>query len=340
MSSSHRLICLDHAATTALDPQVLEAMLPSLRGACGNPSSTHRFGREALAAVQAARATVADILGAKPEEIFFTSGGTESDNLALRGVALASPGSGRHLITLSVEHHAITHTCEALARGFGCRVTYLPVDRFGRVNPEDVDRAVTHDTALISVMYANNEVGTIEPIEEIARIARARRIPFHTDAVQAVGVLPLNVNRLGVDLLSLSAHKFHGPKGVGVLYVREGTRIAPTQTGGGQERGLRAGTENVPGIVGLAAALQLAHARATGESQRLAGLRDLLIKGITSAIPQCQLTGHPTQRLAGSASFVFAGVKSADLLLELDAAGLRPVVDRHALLAIQALPRC
>lgn len=322
MSSSPRLNGMDHAATTALDPRVLEAMLPSLRSSCGNPSSAHRFGREALADVQAARSTVAEILAAEASEIFFTSGGTESDNLALRGIALANSASGKHIITLPIEHHAVTHTCEQLAWGFGCKVTYVPVDRFGMVNPDEVGRAVTHETGLISIMYANNEVGTIEPIEEIARIARARGIPFHTDAVQAAGTLSLNVKKLGVDLLSLSGHKFYGPKGVGVLYVREGTRIAPAQSGGSQERGLRAGTENVPGIVGLAAALKLAQERMGGERERQTVLRENLIQGITGSIPQSQLTGHATQRLANSASFVFSGVNSADLVRELDEAGV------------------
>lgn len=322
MHSAPRPINLDHAATTALDPRVLEAMLPSLRSSCGNPSSMHGFGREASAAVRAARTTVADILGAKPSEIIFTGGGTESDNLALRGTVTGNRSGGGHIITLPVEHHAITHTCEDLVRRFGCKVTYVPVDRFGMVNPEDVARAITHDTSLISIMYANNEVGTIEPIEEIGRIARARGIPFHTDAVQAAGTLPLNVNRLGVDLLSLAGHKFYGPKGVGVLYVREGTAVAPVQTGGSQELGLRAGTENVPGIVGLAAALTLAHEHAASECQRLAALRDLLIAGILAAIPRSQLTGHATQRLANSASFVFAGLDSGDLVRELNDAGV------------------
>lgn len=322
MESTSPYLYFDHAATTALAPQVLERLVDQLRGAYGNPSSTHRLGTEARASVESARATVAGILGAKPQEIFFTSGGTESDNLALRGVALANKSHGRHIITTSIEHHAIGHTCEQLASEFGFVITYVPVDRYGLVNPDDIGRAITRDTCLISVMYANNEVGTIEPIAEIGRIAYRKGIAFHTDAVQAPGYLNLEVNDLKVDLLSLSAHKFYGPKGIGVLYVRDGVRLMPVQTGGGQEMGLRAGTENVAGIVGLATALQLVHEHRESESARLTVLRDRLIEGIIRSIPQTKLTGHASRRLANNASFVFAGVDGANIVRELDSAGI------------------
>ncbi len=315
-------IYLDHAATTAVDPRVVEAMLPYFSQHYGNPSSVYRLAEASRLALSAARDTVAEILHARPTEIIFTSCGTESDNLALRGVALAQRRRGRHIITTSIEHHAVGNTCAQLEREFGFRVTYLPVDRWGVVDPDAVGRAITPETILISVMYANNEVGTIEPIAEIGRLARAKGIPFHTDAVQAAGQLDLDVERLQVDLLSLSGHKFYAPKGVGVLYVRQGTPLLPMQTGGGQERGRRAGTENVPYIVGLATALELAYENLGAETHRLAALRDRLIQGILQSIPDAHLTGHPTQRLANHASFVFQGVDGEAILLHLDAAGI------------------
>ncbi len=317
-----RLIYLDHAATTAVDPRVVEAMLPYFSQHYGNPSSVYRMAEASRLALAEARDTVAEILHARPTEILFTSCGTESDNLALRGVAWAQRQRGRHIITTAIEHHAVGNTCAQLEREFGFRVTYLPVDRWGVVDPDAVGRAITPETILISVMYANNEVGTIEPIAEIGRIARAKGIPFHTDAVQAAGQLDLDVERLNVDLLSLSGHKFYAPKGVGVLYVRQGTPLLPMQTGGGQERGRRAGTENVPYIVGLATALELAYEHLDAESRRLVALRDRLIQGIVQHIPDAYLTGHPTQRLANHASFVFQGVEGEAILLHLDAAGI------------------
>ncbi|MCD6519505.1 MAG: cysteine desulfurase NifS [Anaerolineae bacterium] len=317
-----RFIYLDHAATTPVDPRVVEAMLPYFEEKFGNPSSIHRAGGEARAAVEKARQTVAELLGAKPSEIIFTSCGTESDNLALRGVAFALKGRGNHIITTPIEHHAIGHTCEQLAKEFGMEITYLPVDSFGLVDPDDVARAITERTVLISIMYANNEVGTIEPIAEIGKIAREKGILFHTDAVQAGGHLPLNVDKLHVDLLSLSGHKFYAPKGVGILYVREGTPLLPIQTGGGQERHLRAGTENVPYIVGLAKALQLAYEEMESEVARLRSLRDRLIQGVLERIPDAQLTGHPTQRLPNNASFVFKGIDGEAILMQLDLAGV------------------
>jgi len=322
MPGSAKSIYMDHAATTAVDPRVVESILPHFTAKYGNASSVHSWGREARQAVEDARQTVADILGADRKEIIFTSCGTESDNLAIRGVAFARREKGRHIITSSVEHHAVGHTCEQLEKEFGFKVTYLPVDKYGRVDPDDVGRAITDKTILISIMYANNEIGTIQPIAEIGRIARARNIPFHTDAVQAGGTLELDVNKLNIDLLSLSAHKFYGPKGVGVLYQRRSTPLLPMQTGGGHERGRRAGTENTPYIVGLAAALKLAHEHRQENNARIAALRDRLIQGVLETIPDAYLTGHPSDRLPNSASFVFKGVEGESVLLKLDWMGV------------------
>ncbi len=316
------MLYLDHAATTATDPGVVAAMLPYFSEQYGNPSSLYRHAARARTAMQDARLTVADVLGARPNEIVFTSCGTESDNLALRGVALARRGQGRHIITTPIEHSAILNTCDQLQRDFGFRVTYLPVDGGGKVDPDAVGRAITPETTLISIMYANNEVGTIEPIAEIGRLARERGVTFHTDAVQAGGSLDLDVERLNVDLLSLSGHKFYAPKGVGVLYVRQDTPLLPTQTGGGQERGFRAGTENVPYIVGLARALHLAEEERESEGARLRALRDRLIQGILAVVPGARLTGHPSDRLPNNASFCFGGLEGEALLLRLDIEGI------------------
>jgi cysteine desulfurase len=320
MTSSSRLIYLDHAATTAVDPRVLEAMLPYLSNSFGNPSSTHYLGRQALSELKHARSTIANVLEAKPSEIVFTSGGTESDNLALRGAMFA--GRGNHIITSAIEHHAVLHTCKQLADLFGVKITYVPVDRFGQVNPDDIGRAIKHDTCLISIMYANNEIGAIQPLEEIGKIAHSKRILFHTDAVQAPCTLSMSVNKLKVDMMSLSGHKIYGPKGIGVLYVRNGVPIKSTQTGGGHEQGLRAGTENMPGIVGFAKALYLVSEHRGPEIKRLTHLRDFLIQRIISSLPQAQLTGHPTCRLANSASFVFPGIQGQDIVRELDQANV------------------
>lgn len=320
MSTAERVIYLDHAATTAVDPRVVEAMLPYFSQHYGNASSIYALGREAHKALDEAREKIAAILGCRPTELIFTSGGSESDNLAIKGVAQASQKKGNHIITSAIEHHAVLHTCQYLEK-FGFEVTYLPVDRYGRVNPADVERAITDNTLLVSIMYANNEVGTIEPIREIARLCRARRVPFHTDAVQAGGALDLDVNRLGVDLLSLSAHKFYGPKGVGVLYVRQGTRILPQLQGGSQERNRRAGTENVPGIVGMAEALRLAYANLEQHNAHLCGLRDQLIERLLK-LPGAHLTGHPTERLPNNASFCFEGIEGESVLLNLDMLGI------------------
>jgi len=319
-----RAIYLDHSATTPVDPRVLEAMLPYFTEVYGNSASIHRFGRAAAKALEESRRAVAAILGCHPTEIVFTGSGTESDNMALRGVAFAQrrAGRGNHLIVSSVEHHAVLNTARQLEEVFGFEVTYLPVDEHGMVDPDAVGRAIRKDTVLISVMYANNEVGTIQPIAEIARIARAKGVPFHTDAVQAGGMLDLDVNRLGVDLMTLSAHKFYGPKGVGLLYIRQGTPYLSPLTGGGHERGRRAGTVNVAGIVGLATALRLAQEARESENARLRRLRDRLIRGILERVPDARLTGHPTERLPHHASFVFKGINGEELLLALDVEGI------------------
>ncbi len=312
-------IYLDHAATTSVAPEALAQMLPYFSEMFGNASSIYRLGRRSLEALDAAHETVARALNARPTEIVFTGGGSEADNLAIKGVAYAARRRGNHIITSAIEHHAVLHTCERLEHE-GYTVTYLPVDEYGRVDPAVVAAAITDQTALVTLMYANNEVGTIQPIPTIGRICRERGVPFHTDAVQAT-LLDLDVKALGVDLLTLSAHKFYGPKGVGILYVRQGTRIQPQILGGSQERNRRAGTENVAGAVGAAVALELQRAHREEESARLAALRDRLIEGVLR-IPQARLTGHPTQRLPGSATFALPGVEGESMLLNLDLAGI------------------
>ena len=317
------MIYLDNAATTAVDPRVVAAMAPFWTEEYGNPSSIYGLGRHAAAALEDARSRVAAILNCTPTEVTFTGCGSESDNLALRGVGLAQAARGRrHLITTPIEHHAVLHTANDLAERFDFEVTYVPVDRRGWVDPDAIRRAIRSDTALISVMYANNEVGTIEPIAEIGAIAREHGIAFHTDAVQAGGYLSLDVRALNVDLLALSAHKFHGPKGIGLLYVRHGTRFAPVLTGGGQERGRRPGTENVPYIVGLATALELAQAARPADTERLAGLRDHMARELLARIAGAELTGHPAQRLPGHVSLVIRDVEAEGLLIALDLAGV------------------
>ncbi len=326
-----RSVYLDHAATTGVLPEVLEAMLPYYTEKYGNPSSVHAWGRAAHQGLENARRQVATVLGCRPREVVFTSGGTESDNLAMKGVAWAyrrgvfdnkqpSEGPG-HLIISAIEHHAILHSGEELEQ-HGFEVTTLPVDQYGTVNPDDVARAIRPDTVLVSIMYANNEIGTIQPIREIADIAHSRGALFHTDAVQAGGLLPINVDGLGADLLSLSAHKFYGPKGVGVLYIRANTPLMPQQHGGSQENRRRASTENVPGIVGLATALARAQQNLASEAQYVKGLRDQLIEGITTRIEDTHLMGHPTQRLPNNANFCIAGVEGETMLLKLDMRGV------------------
>jgi len=316
-----RRIYLDHAATTKPRPEVVEAMLPLLTDNYGNPSSIYSLGREAKRAVEEAREQVAAVLGAKPEEIYFTSGGSEADNLALQGVAWANERKGKHIITSSIEHHAVYDTCKFLQkRGF--EITFVGVDHYGRVNPQEVAEAIREDTILISIMHANNEVGTIQPIAEIGEIARSRGVLFHTDAVQTVGAIPVNVNDLNCDLLSLSAHKFYGPKGVGVLYARKGTRFVPHIYGGAQERGRRAGTENTAGFVGLAKAITLAEEERERGQPRSKELRDRLRDGILARVDEVILTGHPEERLPNNLSLCFRYVEGEALLLNLDLQGI------------------
>lgn len=317
-----RPIYLDHSATTPVDERVRAAMLPYFTDIFGNPSSLHRFGQSALAAVDRSRRTVGEILNARPGEIVFTGNGTESDNLALRGFAFANRSRGNHIVTTPIEHHAILNTCAQLEREFGFQITRVPVSRQGVVDPDDVAAALTDRTILISVMYANNEVGTIEPLAEIAKIARSRGICLHTDAVQAGGYLDVDVERLGVDLMSLGAHKFHGPKGVGVLYIRQGVKILPPQTGGSHESGRRAGTENVPYIVGFAKALEIAQSERETTNRRLRALRESLVEGLLESIPGAELTGHATNRLPGHASFVIPGAVGDEMVFALDLAGI------------------
>jgi len=317
---AERTIYLDHAATTALDPRVLEAMLPYFTAEYGNASSIYTLGRHAMQAIDRSREQVAEVIHSRPTEIAFVGCGSESDNLAIKGMAFAAQKKGNHIITSSIEHHAVLHTCEYLDR-FGFKTTYLPVDEYATVNPDDVGRAITDQTVLVSVMYANNEVGTIEPIAEIGRICRAKKVPFHVDAVQAGGAIPIDVVALNVDMLSLSAHKFYGPKGMGILYTRQGIRILPQMQGGSQERGRRAGTENVAGIVGTATALQLAQQEMAQVTPRIIALRDRLIERVLT-IPRSRLTGHPTNRLPNNASFCFEGVEGESILLSLDMLGI------------------
>ncbi len=314
-----RRIYLDHNASTPVHPEVVAAMLPYFSERYGNPSSIHSFGREARDAVEAARGEIARFLEVSPEEIVFTSGGTESDNLAIKGVAYARGGG--HLITSQVEHHAVLRTCQALERA-GYAVTYLPVDGYGRVDPDDVRRAVRPDTILITVMFANSEVGTIMPVAEIGRIAAERGIPFHVDAVQAFGKIPFWVRELGISLLSFSGHKIYGPKGVGGLYIRKGTRMVAVQHGGDHERRRRAGTENVPAIVGFAKAVELRGREMAEEAERVRAHRDRLWAGIRAAVPEVRLNGHPTQRLPGTLNVSFRGIEAESLILALDLKGI------------------
>lgn len=316
-------VYLDNAATTRVHPDVLQAMLPYFTEYYGNPSSPHTFAQEAAAGISRARSQVAKALNAaSPDEIIFTGGGSESDNMVLRGVAAAYASKGRHIITSAVEHHAVLHTLEAMEREGLVEVTYLPVDEYGRVAVEDVAAAIREDTILVSIMYANNEVGTIMPVAEIGALCRARGVLFHTDAVQAVGHVPVDVQAQCIDLLSLSAHKFHGPKGVGALYVKKGVRVPALILGGGQERKKRAGTENVPGIVGLGAAIQRACEHMQENDAHMRALRDRLIEGIPAAIPDVKLNGHPTDRLPGNVNFSIRYIEGESILLMLDINGV------------------
>ena len=316
-----RRVYLDHAATTPLDPTVAEVYTRHATGVFGNASSLHQWGAAAHNALEEAREQVAALIGAHAREIIFTSGGTESDNLAIRGTAYQWRNRGRHIITSAIEHHAVLHTCQDLEQE-GFEVTYLPVDREGFVDPEDVRKAIRPDTILITIMMANNEIGTIEPVAEIAALARAAGITFHTDAVQAVGKIPVDVEELGIDLLSMSAHKLYGPKGVGALYIRQGMRIAPILFGGAHERGLRPGTQNVPGAAAFAAAAAIAAGRLVDDARTQAALRDRLLDGIVSTIPDTELTGRRYDRLPNHASVLIEGVDGSALLAGLDMAGI------------------
>jgi len=314
-------IYMDYAATTPTDQRVVEAMLPYFVEIYGNPSSLHGFGQEARAAMEGARAKIAAFLGAKPAEIVFTSGGTESDNFAIKGVAWANRKKGDHVITSAIEHHAVLETCRFLEKE-GFRVTYLPVDGDGLVDPPDVVKAITDRTILISIMHANNEIGTIQPIAEIGRIARGKGIYFHTDAVQTFGHLPFTVDELNIDLLSASAHKLCGPKGMGLLYIRKGTRITPLVHGGDQESGRRASTQNVPGIVGFGKAVDLAAATIHEEAARLTSLRDRFIKGIFERLDGIRLNGHPARRLPNNINLSVESVEGEGMILSLDMMGI------------------
>jgi cysteine desulfurase len=324
-------IYLDFAATTPTDPTVLAAMQPYFAARYGNPSSIHSFGQESRAAVEKARTQVAALIGSKPEEIVFTSGGTEADNQALEGVAFANETKGNHIITSAIEHHAVLHCGEFLKkRGF--ELTVLPVDHDGLVSPESVAKAITLKTILVSIMHANNEIGTVEPIADIARVIKQvnesrstsheSRLCFHTDAVQTAGHIPIDVNELGVDLLSMSAHKLYGPKGVGALYIRKGTRLTPFLHGGGQENNRRASTENVPGIVGFGAAAELAGKELAAENTKLLPLRDKLIKGLLAKIPDVRLNGSATERLPNNVNVSVRYIEGESMLLSLDMLGI------------------
>lgn len=321
---SRRTVYLDHSATTPTDPRVVEAMMPYFTEIYGNTSSSHSFGRKAERAVEDAREAIAGILCCKPAEIIFTSGGSESDNLAIRGAAwwARQKGQGRHLITLPVEHSAVSKTFDQLAELMDFETTFVPVDKTGMVNIQAFADACHAGTVLASVMYANNEVGTIQPVAQLAALAKARGVLLHSDAVQGAGQLSLDVQALGVDMMSISAHKFYGPKGVGALYVREGVKLVPSQSGGTHEEGRRSGTLNTPFIVGMAKALQLAYDEQADRIKHYQTLRDHLIAGVLNRIPDCALTGHPEQRLPSHASFVFSGVDSSRLLMHLDLRGV------------------
>ncbi len=310
-------IYLDYAATTPTHPEVVKAMLPYFTEAFGNPSSIYSYGQETKGAIEEARVKVADLIGARDEDIVFTSGGTEADNFAIKGVAYANELKGNHIITSSIEHHAVLETCKFLERK-GFIITYLPVDKCGSVDPDDVRKAITDKTILISVMHANNEMGTIEPTAKIGKIAKEAEIYFHTDAVQAVGHIPVDVNELGVDLLSMSAHKLYGPKGIGALYVKKGTKLTPFMHGGEQERRRRASTESVPGIVGLGKAAELAREEMSEEAERLTCLRDQLAKGLLERIDHTCLNGHPIIRLPNNVNVSIDYVEGESMVLNLD----------------------
>jgi cysteine desulfurase len=316
-----RIYYLDSNATTPLDPQVREAMAPYLAERFANPSSIYKFAQEVRGEVEAAREQVAQLINAEPEEVIFTSGGTEADNTAVKGVAFALRDKGRHIITSHIEHHAVLSACQYL-EGFGVEVTLLPVDRYGIVDLEVLKKAIRRDTCLITVMHANNEIGTIEPIEDIVQIAHEHGIYVHTDAVQTVGKLPIDVKELGVDLLSLSGHKIYGPKGIGALYVRKGVKMDPLLHGGHHERNRRAGTENVPGIIGLGKAAEIAQAELSQNERKIRVLRDRLEQGILERIPEVYVNGHPEKRLFNTLNCCLKGIEGESILLNLDFEGV------------------
>ncbi|MDD1696879.1 MAG: cysteine desulfurase NifS [Methanoregula sp.] len=318
---AQRTIYLDHSATTFVKPEVLEAMIPYFTEHFGNPSSLYGIARHSKKAIDTARMQTAKALGADPDEIYFTSGGSESDNWAIKGVALANRKRGNHIITTQIEHHAVLHTCQYLEKE-GFEITYLPVDRYGLVDPGDLEKAITDKTILISVMYANNEIGTTEPVVELGAVARKHKVYFHTDAVQAIGNIPIDVQSQNIDLLSLSAHKFYGPKGIGALYIKKGVRIDNLIHGGGQERKRRAGTENIAGIVGLGKAIELVTADIPGHNARIKAMRDRLIRGVLDKIPNSLLNGHPEKRLPGNFNVSFAFIEGESMLLLLDDEGV------------------
>ncbi|MFB0551579.1 MAG: cysteine desulfurase NifS [Nitrososphaeria archaeon] len=316
-----RRVYMDHAATTPVDPLVVKAMLPYFSECFGNASSLHSLGRDAFEAVEAARQKVANLIGPEKKEIIFTSGGTESDNLAIKGVAYKNRDKGNHIITSSIEHPAVLETCRHM-ESEGFKVTYLPVDRLGMINLADLEKAITEKTILITIMHGNNEIGTIEPVEEIGKIARERKVYFHTDAVQTVGKIPIDVKSMNADLLSMSAHKIYGPKGVGALYVAKGVRCEPIIHGGGHERGMRSSTENVAGIVGLGESAELAKQRMATDMPYLTDLRDKLTKGVLESIQESYLNGHPSKRLPNNANFRFTAIEGESLIMGLDAKGI------------------
>ncbi len=315
------MIYFDNAATTAVKKEVLEKMLPYFSENYGNASSIYTIGRTSAAAISKAREQVANAIGCKSNEVYFTGCGSEADNWAIKGVAFANKNKGKHIITTAIEHHAVLHTCQYLEK-HGFEVTYLPVDEYGKVSLNDIKNAIRDDTILITIMFANNEIGTIEPIAEIGAIAKEHKILFHTDAVQAIGAVGIDVNELGVDLLSLSGHKFGGPKGVGALYIKSGVRIDNFMHGGAQEKAKRAGTENLAGIVGLGAAIELACSNIPEKTAKICKIRDYIIENISKNIPYCRLNGHPTDRLCGNVNFSFEFIEGEGMLLHLDLNGI------------------
>lgn len=316
-----RKVYLDHNATTPTHPEVVKAMLPYYEEVFGNASSIHQFGQQARKAIDEAREKVAEFIGAKPEEIVFTSGGTEADNFAIKGVAYANEKKGKHIITSSIEHHAVLSPCKYLEKQ-GFQVTYIPVDKYGLIEPDEVKKAITKETILINIMHANNEIGTIEPIAEIGKIAKEKEVYFHTDAIQTVGKIPVNVDEVNVDLLSLSGHKIYGPKGIGALMIRKGTRIQPLIYGGHHEKNRRAGTENVPGIVGLSKAIEIAKTTMERESIYLTNLRNRLCSGIGEKIDYVYLNGNPGKRLPNTLNMSFEFVEGESIILNLDMKGV------------------